>query len=342
MKSIGSAVTRAAYAFAFTLAAALASSQAEPQQGTDIGAQTAGGQRLIFANTIADVAEAARPSVVHIETSGTMLQQLPINGPFGIHAPQDGSAIIPVRGLGSGVILDTEGRILTNNHVVENTDSITVHFFDGTTKSAKIVGTDPFTDLAIIRVDGPIGGPPARFGDSNSMRVGDWVVAIGSPEGLEWTVTMGIISAKHRGSVGDAEPTGLEDYIQTDAAINPGNSGGPLLNLDGEVIGINSVILSQANGGSEGLGFAIPASMIKTIAESLIKLGKVVRGDLGLKFQDLTPAILAGLNLPQSTIGVAIVEVIPEGPGDASGLKQGDIILRYDGSPVPPPSTSSG
>lgn len=330
---IGSARARAACVLVFSLAAELAVGQAATQPATATGAITAGGQQLIFTNTIADVAEAARPSVVHIETTGTMLQQLPVNGPFGFHAPQDGSAMVPVRGVGSGVILDTEGHILTNNHVVENADSITVHFFDGTTKSAKVTGTDPFTDLAVIRVDGPMGGPPARFGDSTSMRVGDWVVAIGSPEGLDWTVTMGIISAKHRGSIGDAEPTGLEDFIQTDAAINPGNSGGPLLNLNGEVIGINSVILTQSNG-SEGLGFAIPASMIKTIAESLIKQGKVVRGDLGLKFQDLTPSILDGLKLPQSTVGVAIVEVIPEGPADASGLKQGDIILQYDGAPV--------
>ena len=324
---------------AFVLALGAASTVVRAQDfapaATSTGTLPSGGQRVLFSNTIADVAEAARPSVVHIETTGTMLQQLPINGPFGVHAPQDtSSAMVPVRGLGSGIILDSEGRILTNNHVVDNADTITVRFYDGSSRPAKVVGTDPYTDIAIIRVDGPMGGPPARFGDSHSMRVGDWVVAIGSPEGLDWSVTMGIISAEHRGSVGDNEPTGLEDYIQTDAAINPGNSGGPLLNLDGEVIGINSVILTQGNG-SEGLGFAIPTDMIKIIADSLIKQGKVVRGDLGLKFQDLTPAILDGLKLPQSTVGVAVVEVIPEGPADASGLKQGDVILRFDGAAVP-------
>jgi serine protease Do len=315
------------------LAAALSSTAINAQGGTITASGTAAAPRLLFANSIADVAEAARPSVVHIDTTGTMLQQLPINGPFGIHAPQDSSGTVPVRGLGSGVILDKDGRILTNNHVVENAETISVQFFDGSTRPASLIGADPTTDLAVIKVDGPIGAPPVRFGDSDSMRVGDWVVAIGSPEGLDWTVTMGIISAKHRGNVGDGEPTGLEDYIQTDAAINPGNSGGPLLNLNGEVIGINSVILSQSNG-SEGLGFAIPATLIKTISDSLVRMGKVVRGDLGVKFQDLSQELIEGLKLPLGTAGVAVVEVIPEGPADSSGLKQGDVILRYDGEPI--------
>jgi serine protease Do len=315
------------------LATALSSAPSYAQGGKATAFGPTPGPRLLFANTIADIAEAARPSVVHIETTGTMLQQLPVNGPFGIHAPQDESGIVPVRGLGSGIILDGDGHILTNNHVVENAETISVQFFDGSSRPAKTVGSDSATDLAVLKVDGPIGDPPVRFGDSDSMRVGDWVVAIGSPEGLDWTVTMGIISAKHRGIVGDGEPTGMEDYIQTDAAINPGNSGGPLLNLDGEVIGINSVILSQSTG-SEGLGFAIPATIIKTISESLVRLGKVIRGDLGVKFQDLSPAIIEGLKLPQGTIGVAVVEVIPEGPADSSGLKQGDVILRYAGDTV--------
>jgi serine protease Do len=263
-----------------------------------------------------------------------MLQQLPINGPFGFHAPQNGPALVPVRGVGSGIVLDSDGRILTNNHVIENAETISVQFFDGSTHPAMLVGSDPFSDLAIIKAEGLADVPPIRFGDSDTMRVGDWVVAIGSPQGLDWTVTMGIISAKHRGNVGDGEATGLEDFIQTDAAINPGNSGGPLLNLDGELIGINSMILSQSSG-SEGLGFAIPSSIIKNISDSLIRLGKVVRGDLGIKVQDLSPGISEGLSLPAGTQGTVVVQVIPEAPADQAGLKRGDVILRYANTPVP-------
>jgi serine protease Do len=313
--------------------AALCQAPLGAQAADPRAAKPAAGGRIIFANTIADVAEAAKPSVVHIDTTGTMLQQLPMSGRFGFHAPQDSSAVVPVRALGSGVVLDKEGRILTNNHVVEYADSISVQFFDGSTKPAKLIGADPFSDLAVLQVDVPSDVPAANFGDSDSMRVGDWVVAIGSPQGLDWTVTAGIISAKHRGHVGEGEATGLEDYIQTDAPINPGNSGGPLLNLDGQVIGINTLIVSQSNG-SEGLGFAIPASMVKSISDSLINLGKVIRGDLGLKSQDLTAAIATGLNLPEDTVGVAVVQVIPEGPADSAGLKQGDVILRYAGAEV--------
>jgi serine protease Do len=266
-----------------------------------------------------------------------MLQQLPLNGRFGFHSPQDSATVVPVRALGSGIILDREGHVLTNNHVVEYADSITVHFFDGSTSPATLLGADPSTDLAVLQVDGAAQAPNLRianFGDSDTMRVGDWVVAIGSPQGLDWTVTSGIISAKHRGHVGEGEATGLEDFIQTDAAINPGNSGGPLLNLDGEVIGINTMIISQSNG-SEGLGFAIPAELVKSISESLIRLGKVVRGDLGLKTQDLTPAIRQGLDLPQDTVGVAVVQVIPEGPADSAGLKAGDVIQSMSGAAIP-------
>jgi serine protease Do len=291
------------------------------------------GGRPIFANTIADVADAARASVVHIDTTGTMLQQLPLNGRFGFHAPQDTATVVPVRALGSGIVLDREGRVLTNNHVVENADSISVQFFDGSVREARIVGADPSTDLAVLQTEVPDSIPAANFGDSESMRVGDWVVAIGSPQGLDWTVTAGIISAKHRGHVGGGEATGLEDFIQTDAPINPGNSGGPLLNLDGEVIGVNTMILSEGKG-SEGLGFAIPATIVRSITESLIRLGKVVRGDLGLVSQDLTPAIIEGLQLSPGTVGVAVVQVIPEGPADLAGLKQGDIILRYGSARV--------
>ncbi len=289
--------------------------------------------REFFANAIADVAETAERSVVHIDTTGTMLRQLPISVPFGMQTAEDASAVVPVSGLGSGVLLDEEGYIITNAHLVENADTISVRFFDGSTKPARLVGADRETDLAIVRVDGPVKLPPARLGDSASMRVGDWVVAIGSPEGLDWTVTAGIISAEHRRNIAEGEPTGLEDYIQTDAPINPGNSGGPLLNLDGEVIGINTVIVSESNG-SEGLGFAIPVSIVKLISDSLIRFGEVIRGDLGMEFQDLTPAIGEALKLPSGTVGAAVLEVIPQGPADIAGLKKGDVIVRYAGATV--------
>jgi serine protease Do len=299
--------------------------------GAQQGAR-ASGPRPDFAEAVVQVAELLRPSVVHIEITGTVKQQLPQSSPFGRIFPPSGAAV-PFSALGSGILVDDAGHIITNNHVVENADSISVQFFDGSILPARLVGTDPYTDLAVLEVKGLKDVPAARIGDSETLRVGDWVVAIGSPRGLDWTVTAGIVSAKHRAGLGGQGPSGFEDFIQTDAAINPGNSGGPLINLSGEVIGINSMILSQSQG-SEGLGFAIPAALFGPIAESLIRQGKVVRGDLGLAFQDLSPAVVKGLKLPPGTTGAVITEVMPDGPAANAGFKVGDAVLRFNGQAV--------
>ncbi len=286
-----------------------------------------------FADAIAAVAHAARPSVVHIEISGTVVQQAPAAGPFGLLFGAPSQQKVPIRALGSGVLLNDEGYIITNNHVVEHADTVNVLFYDGTEEPARVAGKDPFTDLAVVKVENAHGATPARLGDSDAMKVGEWVVAIGNPRGLDWTVTAGIVSATHRTNLGPAGPSGYQDFIQTDAAINPGNSGGPLLNLKGEVIGLNSLIVSQTQG-SEGLGFAIPSNMVKSISKSLIQNGKVTRGALGANYQDVTPAIIKGLGLPKGAKGVVIVEVIPGSPAASAGLRQGDVIRQIDGNQV--------
>jgi serine protease Do len=281
-----------------------------------------------FADAIVAVANAAKSGVVHIDIQGTVLQQAP-TGPlgslFGGGAPQK----VPIRALGSGVLISSEGYIITNNHVVENADKITVLLQDGVEEPAKVVGTDRFTDLAVVKIANVHGIAPLAFGNSDDLQVGEWVVAIGNPRGLDWTVTHGIISALHRTDIGPSGPTGFQDFIQTDAAINPGNSGGPLLSLKGEVIGLNSMIISQSQG-SEGLGFAIPSNQARRIAESLIKDGKVVRGELGINFQSVDASIVKGLNLPPGTQGAVVVEVIPNTPAAQAGLQQGDVIIGLD------------
>ena len=276
-----------------------------------------------FQDAIEAVSDSALPSVVHIDVSGTTLRQIPRLGPFGLFsdAPQ-GISKVPMRALGSGILIGPEGLIVTNNHVVENADSITVHFYDGTERPAMLIGSDRFTDVAVLKVEGTGQARVARLGDSDSLRVGEWVVAIGSPRGLDWTVTAGIVSATHRQGVGTRAPAGLEDFIQTDTAINPGNSGGPLLNLRGEVVGMNALIMSDSQG-SEGLGFAIPSNSLKVIAETLIREGKMTRGDLGIITQDLSDSIRRGLKLPRGTRGVVVTEALPLGPGAAASMPTG-------------------
>jgi serine protease Do len=291
-----------------------------------------------FSKAISEVANELMPTVVYISISGTVTQSAPSN-PFGddpffrfFFGPQE-EREVPVNALGSGVIISKEGYIITNNHVVQNADTITVTLFDGKVREAKLVGADPRTDLAVVKIDPVQGMKYAEFGDSDQCGVGEWVIAIGAPRGLDWTVTAGIISAKNRTNIGVLGPTGYEDFIQTDASINPGNSGGPLINLEGKVIGINSLIVS-ASRGSEGLGFAIPANMARAISESLIKTGKVVRGYIGVQIQDLTPELTKSLKLDRDFKGVIIADLMDKGPADKGGLAQGDIILRYDGKSV--------
>jgi len=223
--------------------------------------------------------------------------------------------------LGSGVIVDDHGTILTNHHVVEHATEVRVALSDGRELPARILGVDPRTDLAALRVEGP-NLPHAPLGDSDSMQVGDIVLAFGNPFGLGGTVTMGIVSAIGRGNLGLAD---YEDFIQTDAAINPGNSGGALVNTRGEVIGINTAIFSRS-GGYQGIGFAIPSTMAHEVLDDLLDHGRVVRGYAGLALQPLTPDLARAFNLPDLR-GTVVADLDPNGPCARAGLKRGDVIV---------------
>ncbi|HYJ06431.1 MAG TPA: Do family serine endopeptidase [Chthoniobacterales bacterium] len=223
--------------------------------------------------------------------------------------------------LGSGVIVSAEGHIITNNHVVDQVDEIEVQLHDGRTKKARLIGADAVVDLAVLKVDEP-GLKPLKFGDSDSVQAGDFVVAIGNPFGFEETVTDGIISSRGRPNRVD----GFGDYLQTNAAINPGNSGGPLVNLRGEIIGINTAIISRS-GGSQGIGFAIPSNSVKTALESLLKNGRIIRGYLGIQAR---PNVPGG---PEPD-GVIIDDVLPNSPAAEANLKRGDVIRKFNGQTV--------
>jgi serine protease Do len=233
-------------------------------------------------------------------------------------------------GLGSGIIVSSDGYILTNNHVVEGADELEIELFDGRLLNAKIVGRDPQSDVAVLKVDAR-DLRPAKLGDSSAMQVGDWVVAIGSPFGLEQTVTAGIISATNRQTGIIANRTGgrgYEDFLQTDAAINPGNSGGPLVNLRGEVIGINTAINSRT-GSNTGIGFAIPSNMASMIMQDLKTSGEVVRGYIGAYLEDLTARNAESYNLPETVSRAAIITKVAEGqPAAQSGLQADDVVTR--------------
>jgi serine protease Do len=231
-------------------------------------------------------------------------------------------------GLGSGVIIDKSGVILTNNHVVRDAEKVTVRLADGREFVADEVFTDPKTDLAVVKISGAEGLVAAELGDSGALEVGDWVLALGQPFGLEQTVTAGIVSAKHRGiGINDRE-----NFIQTDAAINPGNSGGPLVTLDGRVIGINTAIHSRS-GGNEGIGFAIPVDMAKWVSKQLVEEGKVRRSYLGVGIQELTPELATKLGVKEGD-GVLVSEVFEGAPAAKAGLHRGDVILSFDGENV--------
>lgn len=233
------------------------------------------------------------------------------------------------RGQGSGFIISKDGYILTNNHVVGDVDKMMVVLQDGRTfANAKVIGTDPDSEVALIKIEGD-NFPMLPLGDSDKMQIGDWVMAIGNPFGLTETVTVGVISAVGRSNVHIAA---YEDFIQTDAAINPGNSGGPLINLDGQAIGINTAIVSES-GGYMGIGFAIPINMARTIEEQLRKTGRVVRGYLGLSGQAVTPDIAKALKL-ERTGGILVAQVEKGSPADQGGLKLGDVILAMNSKPI--------
>jgi serine protease Do len=242
---------------------------------------------------------------------------------FGDQLPKD----FRQRSLGSGFIINKEGLILTNNHVVEQTDEIKVTLADKREFRAKIIGRDSKTDLALIRIEADTPLEPLPLGDSEKLEVGDWVVAIGNPFGLGHTVTAGIVSAKFR-QLGAGS---YDNFIQTDASINPGNSGGPLLNTVGEVVGINSAIFTQT-GGSVGIGFAIPINMAKDLLPQLEK-GKVVRGWLGVLIQKITPELKDKLDLKDEK-GALVADVVSGGPAEKAGLKRGDVIVSFDGKEI--------
>ena len=231
--------------------------------------------------------------------------------------------------LGSGVIIEKGGLILTNNHVIKDADEITVKFANKEEAKGKVVGTDPKTDLAVIRVSTKEDLPVVALGDSDALHVGQWAIAIGNPFGLDHTLTVGVISATGRSEVGIAA---YENFIQTDASINPGNSGGPLLNIRGEVIGINTAIVASG----QGIGFAIPVNMARKVMDDLVKKGKVTRGWLGVGIQPLTPELAKSFALSADE-GILVNQVMPRSPAEVAGVKTGDLILNVDGKPVKDP-----
>ncbi len=297
-----------------------------------------------FMEGFSEIVEKVGPAVVNVAVTGggggsaRQLPPGPFGGPPGGGGPGGGPPGRPPgpggpgMSAGSGVVIDPRGYILTNNHVVEDASDIKVTFNDGREVPATIVGTDPKTDLAVIKVkDENEQLPSIPWGSYDTLRVGDVVLALGSPFGLKSSVSFGIISALGRGSVGITE---YEDFIQTDAAINPGNSGGALVNMKGELIGINTAIFSRT-GGSEGVGFAIAVSIAKDITSSLIESGKVVRGWMGVAIQELTPALAQSFQLPEGQQGgVLISEVHEDGPSAKAGLQRGDVILQYGNETV--------
>ena len=232
------------------------------------------------------------------------------------------------RSLGSGFIIDSDGSILTNNHVVENASKIVVKLADDQEYEAKVIGRDPKTDIAIIKIDAKTNLTAANFGDSDELEVGEWVVAIGNPFGLDSTVTSGIVSAKGR-HIGQGP---YDNFIQTDASINPGNSGGPLINLRGEVVGINTAIFSRT-GGNIGIGFAIPINLVKELLPQLRGKGKVVRGYLGVLIQKVTPDIAESLGMERAR-GALVANISKGGPAEKAGIKVGDVIIEFDGKEV--------
>jgi len=293
--------------------------------------------------SLAPLAEKISPSVVNITTS-TLVEGR--TGPRGI-VPEgspfedffrefqdrnrggDGDATPAPRrssALGSGFVISEDGYVVTNNHVIEGADEITIEFFSGRELIAKVIGTDPNTDIALLKVEaeGPL--PFVTFGDSNAARVGDWVIAMGNPLGQGFSVSAGIVSARNRALSGT-----YDDYIQTDAAINRGNSGGPLFNMDGAVIGVNTAILSP-NGGSIGIGFSMASNVVTRVVDQLKEFGETRRGWLGVRIQDVTQDVADAMDL--QTASGALITDVPDGPAKDAGLETGDVILSFDGVDV--------
>ena len=288
-------------------------------------------------DSFADLADMVSPAVVNITTSTT------------IAAPTDGGPIVPEgspfedffkrfgnpnapRGpqrsnaLGSGFVISEDGYIVTNNHVIEGADEISIEFFSGKTLDAKLIGTDPKTDIALLKVESDAPLPFVNFGDSNVMRVGDWVMAMGNPLGQGFSVSAGIVSARNRELSGT-----YDDFIQTDAAINRGNSGGPLFNMDGQVIGVNTAILSP-NGGSIGIGFSMASNVVSKVVQQLKDFGETRRGWLGVRIQDVTPDVAEAMGLKDPK--GALVTDVPDGPAKDGGVLSGDVIVGFEGTAI--------
>ncbi|WP_169337444.1 DegQ family serine endoprotease [Kiloniella laminariae] len=295
--------------------------------------------------SFADLAEELLPSVVNVVTTQNVVpderadggEQIPQGENFeeffrdflerrGGGQPQQPR---PGGAQGSGFIIDASGYIVTNHHVIEGADAVTVRMHDGAVLDAKIVGSDEKTDLALLKVDTELELPATKWGDSDKSRIGDWVVAIGNPFGLGGSVSAGIISARAR----DINSGPYDDFIQTDAAINRGNSGGPLFNMDGQVIGVNTAIYSPS-GGSIGIGFAIPSAMAEHVIQQLRESGEVKRGWLGVHIQTVTEELAEGLRLDEAS-GALVASVAKDGPAEKAGILQGDVILEFNGRKVP-------
>ncbi len=307
-----------------------------------IALQASGAFAKAAPETFSGLAKKLLPTVVNISTTQTVnggpgldIPQLPPGSPFEDffkdfferNQPQQRSR--KATSLGSGFIVDPKGFIVTNNHVIQDADEISVILHDDTRLKAEIVGRDPKTDIAVLKVEYDGDLPVADLGDSDRIEVGDWIVAIGNPFGLGGTVTAGIISARGR----DINSGPYDDYLQTDASINRGNSGGPMFNLDGEVIGVNTAIFSPT-GGSVGIGFAVPTSTASPVIRQLIKNGEVRRGWLGVHIQSVTPEIAESLGLEDAR-GAMVASVVEDGPAASSDIKAGDVILEFGGVEVP-------
>ena len=287
-------------------------------------------------DSFADLADKLIPSVVNISTTQTVRTttnqfpfQFPPGSPFGemfkdFERPTERKA----SSLGSGFIIDEKGTVVTNNHVISGADDILVRIGDKEYE-AKVIGADPYMDIAVLKIETKDQFKPVSFGDSDKARVGDWAVAIGNPFGLGGTVTAGIISARNR----DINLTRYDDFIQTDASINQGNSGGPLFNLKGEVIGINTAIIAPGQSGSIGIGFAIPANAASNVINQLIKFGETKRGWLGVRIQEVTKEI-ADVEKLKKPEGALVASVGENSPADKAGIKAGDIILNFDGKKI--------
>jgi serine protease Do len=315
--------------------------QEPPLQFSSIGAPPAMAANLTALEnrppSFAAIAKRTMPVVVNIFTTSQRASRGGSSDPiddffgrlFGEANPRENSA----RSLGSGILISNDGEVLTSYHIVRNADIIKVRLSDRSEYEARLIGKDVKTDLALIKMRRSGGALPfARLGSSSQLDVGDWVMAIGNPFGLEHTVTAGIVSAK--GRVIGAGP--YDSFIQTDASINPGNSGGPLINAVGEVVGVNSAIFSQSGGGNIGIGFAIPIDSAKKVAEQLRKNGRVVRGWLGIRAQDVSPQLFASSGVARPGGDMAQVTEVSEGsPAAEAGVKLGDLIVEYNGKPVP-------